>query len=213
MLNISIAGIGGQGSVLTAKLLAEAASAKGWQVRTAETTGMAQRGGDVMSHVRLGNNGEEVFAPLPAKGQVDVVIALEPGEGLRALPLLKPDGLMVVATSGMAPTVLDFKAPGYNAASMVEALKESGRTIAVVNDVALCMAVGSRKALNVIMLAVALQVANEFEAARGNALAGQISLEEMRGAVAACVKPRFQEMNNAAISYVESHAQEYVEVR
>ena len=64
MINVSLAGIGGQGSVLAAKILAEAARSKGWQVRTAETTGMAQRGGDVMSHVRMGNNGEEVFSPV-----------------------------------------------------------------------------------------------------------------------------------------------------
>ena len=57
MINVSLAGIGGQGSVLAAKILAEAARSKGWQVRTAETTGMAQRGGDVMSHVRMGNQG------------------------------------------------------------------------------------------------------------------------------------------------------------
>ena len=105
MINVSLAGIGGQGSVLAAKILAEAARSKGWQVRTAETTGMAQRGGDVMSHVRMGNNGEEVFSPLPGDASDDVIIALEPGEGLRALHLLKPSGVMVVARSGVAPTV------------------------------------------------------------------------------------------------------------
>ena len=114
MINVSLAGIGGQGSVLAAKILAEAARSKGWQVRTAETTGMAQRGGDVMSHVRMGNNGEEVFSPLPGDASDDVIIALEPGEGLRALHLLKPSGVMVVARSGVAPTVGDFKSPSYD---------------------------------------------------------------------------------------------------
>ena len=94
MINVSLAGIGGQGSVLAAKILAEAARSKGWQVRTAETTGMAQRGGDVMSHVRMGNNGEEVFSPLPGDASDDVIIALEPGEGLRALHLLKSSGVI-----------------------------------------------------------------------------------------------------------------------
>ena len=96
MINVSIAGIGGQGSVLAAKILAQAAEAKGWQVRTAETIGMAQRGGNVMSHVRMGNRGEVVHSPLPAKGSVDMIIALEPGEGARALPFLKKDGVLVV---------------------------------------------------------------------------------------------------------------------
>ncbi|MBQ9069166.1 MAG: 2-oxoacid:acceptor oxidoreductase family protein, partial [Eggerthellaceae bacterium] len=93
MLNVLIAGVGGQGSVLAAKILAQAAMEKGWQVRTAETIGMAQRGGNVLSHVRMGNLGEEVHAPLVPQGAADCVIALEPGEGLRALPFLAPEGL------------------------------------------------------------------------------------------------------------------------
>lgn len=55
MLNILLTGVGGQGTVLAAKVLAQAALEKGWQVRTAETIGMAQRGGNVVSHVRIGN--------------------------------------------------------------------------------------------------------------------------------------------------------------
>ena len=68
MLNILLTGVGGQGTVLAAKVLAQAALEKGWQVRTAETIGMAQRGGNVVSHVRMGDAGEEVFAPLLAEG-------------------------------------------------------------------------------------------------------------------------------------------------
>ena len=97
MLNVLIAGIGGQGSVLAAKILAAAAQARGWKVRTAETIGMAQRGGNVTSHVRMGDAGEEVHAPLIARGTADCVIALEAGEAVRALPYLAPDGLLVCA--------------------------------------------------------------------------------------------------------------------
>ena len=72
MRNVLLTGVGGQGTVLAAKVLAQAAQAKGWQVRTAETIGMAQRGGSVVSHVRMGDNGEEVIAPLVAKGTADI---------------------------------------------------------------------------------------------------------------------------------------------
>ena len=90
MLNILLTGVGGQGTVLAAKVLAQAALEKGWQVRTAETIGMAQRGGNVVSHVRMGDAGEEVFAPLLAEGTADLVIAFEPAEQLReALPALR----------------------------------------------------------------------------------------------------------------------------
>ena len=201
MINISLAGIGGQGSVLAAKILAEAARAKGWQVRTAETTGMAQRGGDVMSHVRMGNNGEEVFSPLPGDASDDVIIALEPGEGLRALHLLKPEGVMVVARSGVAPTVGDFKSPTYNPSKMIAALHASGARVVEVDDAALCGALGSRKALNIIMLASALRAVND--PASASALRGVLTLDDMRAVIPSCVKGRFVEMNLRAIDLAE----------
>ena len=61
-----------------------------------------------MSHVRMGDEGEEVFSPLPAQASDDLIIALEPGEGLRALSLLKPQGLLVTASSGVAPCCFEF---------------------------------------------------------------------------------------------------------
>lgn len=201
MINISLAGIGGQGSVLAAKILAEAARAKGWQVRTAETTGMAQRGGDVMSHVRMGNNGEEVFSPLPGDASDDAIIALEPGEGLRALHLLKPEGVMVVARSGVAPTVGDFKSPTYNPSKMLAALHASGSRVVEVDDAALCGALGSRKALNIIMLASALRAVND--PASASALRGVLTLDDMRAVIPSCVKERFVEMNLRAIDLAE----------
>lgn len=201
MINISLAGIGGQGSVLAAKILAEAARAKGWQVRTAETTGMAQRGGDVMSHVRMGNNGEEVFSPLPGDASDDAIIALEPGEGLRALHLLKPEGVMVVARSGVAPTVGDFKSPTYNPSKMLAALHASGALVVEVDDAALCGALGSRKALNIIMLASALRAVND--PASASALRGVLTLDDMRAVIPSCVKERFVEMNLRAIDLAE----------
>lgn len=201
MINISLAGIGGQGSVLAAKILVEAARAKGWQVRTAETTGMAQRGGDVMSHVRMGNNGEEVFSPLPGDASDDAIIALEPGEGLRALHLLKPEGVMVVARSGVAPTVGDFKSPTYNPSKMLAALHASGARVVEVDDAALCGALGSRKALNIIMLASALRAVND--PASASALRGVLTLDDMRAVIPSCVKERFVEMNLRAIDLAE----------
>ncbi len=203
MINISLAGIGGQGSVLAAKILAEAARSKGWQVRTAETTGMAQRGGDVMSHVRMGNKGEVVYSPLPAHASDDLIIALEPGEGLRALPYLKENGLMVVASSGIAPVMGDFKAPAYHPEQMIEALKASGSHVVVVDDVALCNQLGGRKALNIIMLASALLAVNTHEGCAHNSLRGELTLDDMRGVIPACVKERFVSLNMKAINLVE----------
>lgn len=204
MINISLAGIGGQGSVLAAKILAETARSKGWQVRTAETTGMAQRGGNVMSHVRMGDEGEEVFSPLPAQASDDLIIALEPGEGLRALSLLKPQGLLVTASSGVAPVVSSFKAAPYNPSDMIARLQESGAHVVVVDDECLCSELGSRKVLNIVMLAKALLAVND--PTYQNALCGKITLEDMREILPLCVKERFVSLNLRALDLVEQSA-------
>ncbi len=204
MINISLAGIGGQGSVLAAKILAETARSKGWQVRTAETTGMAQRGGNVMSHVRMGDEGEEVFSPLPAQVSDDLIIALEPGEGLRALSLLKPQGLLVTASSGVAPVVSSFKAAPYNPSDMIARLQESGVHVVVVDDERLCSELGSRKVLNIVMLAKALLAVND--PMYQNALCGKITLEDMREILPLCVKERFVSLNLRALDLVEQSA-------
>ena len=203
MINISIAGIGGQGSVLAAKILAQAAQAKGWQVRTTETKGMAQRGGSVVSHIRMGNAGEVVYAPLPAKGSVDVLIALEPGEGARALPLLKAGGLLVVPVSGVAPIALETKNTSYKPKILIDELKEKGISVVVVDDLDICARLNSRKSLNIIMLVYALLAANKRSDCENNALRGNLSLDEVREAIKVCVKSDFVKMNMKAIDMTE----------
>lgn len=208
MIQVSIAGIGGQGSVLAAKILAQAAQIKGWHVRSAETIGMAQRGGNVISHVRMGNLGEEVFAPLPAQHSIDVLIALEPGEAARSYNLVKPDGLIVVAKSFRPATAVDPRQmrdqAGYNPHAVLAALKNAPCNVEVIDDDALCEQVGSRKALNIIMLATTLALL-DTEISNGkyrdNALSGVLTIDDMKQALTQCVKPRFIDMNNAAIDY------------
>lgn len=125
MINVLLAGVGGQGTVLAAKVLAQAAQSKGWQVRTAETIGMAQRGGNVTSHVRMGSEGEEVFSSLITPGTADMVIALEPGEAARALPYLAPGGVLVTATTAIQPVTAALASVPYRAGDVVAALANS----------------------------------------------------------------------------------------
>lgn len=200
MRNVLLTGVGGQGTVLAAKVLAQAAQAKGWQVRTAETIGMAQRGGSVVSHVRMGDNGEEVIAPLVAKGTADMIIAFEPAEAARVLPYLAPDGVMVSATTSIQPITAALSSEPYLAETTVTSLDERLNECAaaparfvLVDDEAVLSQVENRKALNTVLLAFALKTGHL-----------PLSLDDLRDAIRACVKPRFVELNLAAIDLVES---------
>ena len=79
--NILICGVGGQGTVLAAKLVSQAAVTKGEAVLSAETIGMAQRGGSVTSHVRIGS---DAYSPLIPKGQADIIIGHSKHKGCSA---------------------------------------------------------------------------------------------------------------------------------
>lgn len=200
MRNVLLTGVGGQGTVLAAKVLAQAAQAKGWQVRTAETIGMAQRGGSVVSHVRMGDNGEEVIAPLVTKGTADMIIAFEPAEAARVLPYLAPDGVMVSATTSIQPITAALSPEPYLAKATVASLDERLNVrvsvparFVLVDDEAVLSQVGNRKALNTVLLAFALKTGHL-----------PLSLDDLRDAIRACVKPRFVELNLAAIDLVES---------
>lgn len=200
MRNVLLTGVGGQGTVLAAKVLAQAAQAKGWQVRTAETIGMAQRGGSVVSHVRMGDDGEEVIAPLVAKGTADMIIAFEPAEAARVLPYLAPDGVMVSATTSIQPITAALSPEPYLAKATVTSLEkrlnvrvEAPARFVLVDDEAVLSQVGNRKALNTVLLAFALKTGHL-----------PLSLDDLRDAIRACVKPRFVELNLAAIDLVES---------
>jgi len=93
MTSVLIAGVGGQGSIFAARVLGETALRKGLRVRGSETIGMAQRGGSVVSHVRMGET--EIASPLTPPGAVDALIALEPTEGERSRHFLRAGGLFV----------------------------------------------------------------------------------------------------------------------
>lgn len=95
-----ISGVGGQGGLLTTRVLAQVLLRGGTEVKTSEVHGMSQRGGSVLSFVR---RGREVLAPLSGPGAADAVLGLELLEAARALPLLKPGGLVVASTQRVVP--------------------------------------------------------------------------------------------------------------
>ena len=107
--NIILCGVGGQGTVLASKLIAAAAMEKGIPVMSAETIGMAQRGGSVFSHVRMGEN---LYSPMIAKGTADMILGFEPGETVRMLPYLKKNGAVVVSYRAVMPVTASLAKTG-----------------------------------------------------------------------------------------------------
>lgn len=149
--DILICGVGGQGTVLASKIIAAAAMEEGSPVHSAETIGMAQRGGSVTSHVRIGG---EVYSPLIPFGGADMLLAFEPGEAVRNLRYLKKGGIAVVNTSAVKPVTESLKETGYDGSEMTAYLKEKCSCI-FVNAEEVCRPFGSTKFFNIIMLGVA----------------------------------------------------------
>ena len=128
IVNIVLCGLGGQGILFMTKVMAQAALDRGFNVMGAETHGMAQRGGSVVSHLRIG----EVEGSLVKTGSAHFVLALEENEGYRNLPFLgKGSGLYVNANGGKFPRedvkgFLDKKGISYHAIHAGKMARELG---------------------------------------------------------------------------------------
>ncbi len=131
-INVSLVGVGGQGILLTAELLARTAALSGMDVKKSEIHGMAQRGGSVISSVRFGT---EVFSPIIPEGESDILVAFDRLEALRWAHFLKQDGKVlmnnvdlvpITVTSGQQNPVTDFEtrlAKAFPDVVMIDALK------------------------------------------------------------------------------------------
>ena len=148
-LNCMIAGVGGQGTVLASKLIAAAAMKSGYDVRTTETIGMAQRGGSVVSHVRIGEN---IFSPLIPLNKAHILAAFEPAEAVRQLPFLCEQGLLIVCDSAIKPAT---GVGAYEASTMIDYLKTSVQKLIVIDGQRIIE--HSAKTLNVALLGAAAE--------------------------------------------------------
>ncbi len=187
MKSCLLCGVGGQGTVLASRIIAAAAMNRGYFARTAETIGMAQRGGCVTSHVRIG---ERVPSPLISEGGADVLLAFEPAEAVRNLPYLKKGGLLIVCDRAVQPVTAALSGGQYEAGEMLDYLKthvENCRVLSV-DGVAACT--GSVKAVNVALVGALAQ-------------SGVMDLtpEDVKRAVKEKVRPQFFEMNCRALAY------------
>lgn len=148
--NIMIVGVGGQGTLLTSRILGNLAIGAGFDVKLSEVHGMAQRGGSVVTFVRYG---EKVAEPIVEEGCADVLIAFERLEALRYLHFLKEDGVVIVNDWRIDPITVVTGAAQYPE-NIVETLQTVRKTIAVeASRTAIDM--GAPKAFNVVVLGAA----------------------------------------------------------
>lgn len=150
-LNIVIAGVGGQGTVLASRVLAQVALNKGLMVRTSETIGMAQREGSVQSHVRIGSS---EFGPVIGAGQADMIIGFEPAEAARAAGLLKNNGLMLVNFQVIRPVSVTLGAAVYPEEELEEFFKQLPAKVQSIKAFDAAVAAGSFRTVNTVMLGV-----------------------------------------------------------
>ena len=178
--SILFAGVGGQGILLSSKLLTAALIASGYDVKMSEVHGMAQRGGSVTTQVRFG---EKVHSPIIGKGDADVLVAFEPMEAARWLDHLKPGGRIILNT-GKIPSSVILSGDKDYPEGIEEYLAEHTDLLSI-DAQAMAVELGNAKAMNVILL---------------GALAKSLAFEDVdwTALIRSEVRPAFYELNEKA---------------
>lgn len=153
--NIMIVGVGGQGTLLTSRILGALTIQAGYDVKLSEVHGMAQRGGSVVTFVRYG---DKVYEPIVEEGQADVLIAFERLEALRYAHFLKKGGAIVVNDQRIDPMPVVIGAAKYPE-NILEDLEKEHRVFRV-DAMEEAKKIGNSKVFNVIVLGVAAQHMN-----------------------------------------------------
>lgn len=186
--DILLCGVGGQGTVLASRLLAFIFMEKGLNVRTAETIGMAQRGGCVVSHMRAG---EKIASPMIPKNGADVIIAFEPAEAVRCIDYLKNGGTVIVNKKAVKPVTASLSGSDYDGISEIEFLKNKAQNVLVIDGDEVCAKCGSAKVLNTVLLAAAVKSGSIG-----------ISEDEFKSAITKMLPEKFIDLNLRAVEAV-----------
>lgn len=189
--SIVLVGVGGQGILLASEITAQAAIACGYDVKTNEVHGMAQRGGSVLAQIRYG---QKVYSPLVAKREAKVLYSLERIEALRFQDFLAPGGLAVVNEQVLVPVTVSSGAALYPA-DAYERLKQTFSKLIYLDAAGIAGALGNIKAANVVLLGAM-------------SLALDLPLEGWYAAIEKTVKPAFVDLNKKAFD--EGRTQEHV---
>ncbi|MBQ6168756.1 MULTISPECIES: indolepyruvate oxidoreductase subunit beta [Ruminococcus] len=185
--NILICGVGGQGIVLTSKLIAATAMEHDIPVMSAETIGMAQKGGSVFSFLRLG---DDIYCPMFPEKTADIIIGFEPAEAVRMLPYLRDGGQVVVNTHPIMPVTATLSGSDYTGNEMLDYLQRNVENVVLVDGNRAIEEIGSPKVLNMVMLGAAV---------RNGVL--PFSVDDIEDTMKKTVRPQFVELNSKALRY------------
>lgn len=194
--NILLAGVGGQGALLASRVLAVLVMQKGLDVKVSEVHGMAQRGGSVVTHLRFG---EKVFSPLIEEGDAHFLVAFEKLEGIRWLPYLRPDGIMIANEQEISPAGL-FKYPQGYPKHLKERVQRAGIHSFWLDALDLAQKAGNPKAVNIVLLGV---LSNYLH----------FSAEEWDAALEESIPPKFFEINKRAFNLGRSACKQVLECK
>ena len=153
VFNILIAGVGGQGVLLTSKIIAEAALLQGLDVKQSEVHGMAQRGGSVLSQVRFG---DKVYSPIIAEGEADLLIGFEPLETARYLHFLHEGGIAVYNTHPIGTIGVSIGKETYPQ-DIHETIEKHASEVHPFDATKVAVEVGEKRAVNLVLMGASLR--------------------------------------------------------
>lgn len=157
--DLVIAGVGGQGNILASQVIAKCAMDAGFNVVNTETKGAAQRGGSVLSHVRIADG--EIFSPLVPVGQADILLGFEPLEALRYIGLLNKKGQFIINTAPVSTILANMKIDEYpSTEQMINTIKDKGLQGHFLNATKAAKELGNLLLTNVVMLGALTTVTN-----------------------------------------------------
>jgi indolepyruvate ferredoxin oxidoreductase beta subunit len=181
-LDIVFTGVGGQGVVVISDIFCEAALIDGFDVAKAETHGMAQRGGTIVAHVRIG---DKVQAPLIERGKADIVLGFELLETARAMPMLKEKGTVVVNTKYIPPNAAFARsAKPLNQERLLSIIREKGCAVHEIDAIGIANRLGNTVVVNTVLLG-ALSALPE----------NPVKQESLKKAIASRLKEKYVELN------------------
>jgi len=190
-LNFLLAGVGGQGTILASDVLVNVGLAAGYQAKQAEVHGMSQRGGSVTSHVRWG---KVVYSPIVGGGEVDVLIAFEKAEALRAVKQIRPGALALVNLEAIQPVTVTSGSQLYPPDDRLrQVFAQVTQEVVYVDGPGIAAALGNTKVTNVVLLGA---LAARLEALQWTG--PDLTTEKWLEVIIERVPPRFADLNRQA---------------